>query len=459
MEGIYPNAMRNLPGNWTFQSPRGTTLRRVLAHQALVRKASGGRLPHWAIPLAYAVVAVLLGATLPRIETHWLPELVAPVSTSSAMAIDSSIASGMIALTGIVFSLAFVMVQFGATAYSPRLVSWIARDPFLMHAIGVFTATFLYAVAALLWIDRNRSGKVPCISAWLVVGLLLASVALFVCLVQRLSRLQVQSILVFAAECGRRVIDTFYPPLGLGPHPFVAAEFERLPITQTLVDHGRPRAIQALDTSALLAAACDSGGVVEMSSAVGDTVAEGRVLLRVYGARRPISERLLRKAIITGERRTFQQDPKYAIHLLSDIAIRALSPAVNDPSTAVQALDQIQDLLLRLGRRRLEVGALRDDDGKLRLAIPVPTWEDFLTLALEEIRHYGSGDVQVMRRMRALLGDLLEELPAERRPALHAQLERLETVISRVFEDEEEVLVASMEDHQGLGAPRKRLRR
>jgi uncharacterized membrane protein len=87
------------------------------------------------------------------------------MSVPAAMAIYSAIASGMIALTGIVFSLTFVMAQFSASAYSPRLVLWIARDPMMSHALGMFTATFLYAIAALAGLDRNVSGKIPFVSA------------------------------------------------------------------------------------------------------------------------------------------------------------------------------------------------------------------------------------------------------------------------------------------------------
>jgi uncharacterized membrane protein len=97
-----------------------------------------------------------------------------------------------------------------------------------------------------------------------------------------------------------------------------------------------------------------------------------------------------------GPERTFDQDPRYAIRLLVDIAIRALSPAINDPTTAVQALDQIEDLLLRLGRSRLQVGPARDAAGTLRLVIPQPTWEDFVVLAFEEIRYSGATSVQIM---------------------------------------------------------------
>src|SRR5438046_1590224 len=122
-------------------------------------------LPDWSTPLLYAVAALAFGTAVPRLEHQWFPGLFNPITAPIAIAIDSSVASGMLALTGIVFALAFVTVQFGAIAYSPRLVSWIARDPFVMHAIGIFTATFLYALAALAWVDRAGSGRVPFLSS------------------------------------------------------------------------------------------------------------------------------------------------------------------------------------------------------------------------------------------------------------------------------------------------------
>lgn len=424
-------------------------------HQALMRRTRGLRIPPWSIPLAYSVGAIVMGLVLPRIESRWLPGWGLPLSTSAAIAIDSSVASGMIALTGIVFALAFVMVQFGSVAYSPRLVPWIAGDPILMHSIGIFNATFLYALAALAWVDRRDSVQVPFLSTAFVVILLVVSVGVFVGLVQRLSSLQVHRVLIFAAEQGRRVIDGLYPPLDASPATRVDAESFHLPLTQTLTDTGRPMAIQAIDTQALFDLACASGGLIEMVSAVGDTVGEGKVLLRVYGAREKIAESELLRAIVLGNERTFEQDPKYAILILADIAIRALSPAINDPATAVQALDHIEDLLLRVGRRRLESGDFRDQAGEVRLILPVPEWEDFLNLGLAEIRHYGADSLRVMRRMRALLADLLVALPSERRRSLRQERDRLDAIINRTFEDDEEILLASVEDRQGLGASRR----
>ena len=412
------------------------------------------RLPDWAIPLLYAVAAVFADVALPRIEHRFLPGFTAEMSAPAAMAIYTSVGSGMIALTGIVFSLAFVMVQFSSTAYSPRLVLWIARDPVIWHAVGVFTATFLYAIGAIAWVDRNGSGKVPFLSVWVEFALLLASVAMFVALIQRIGLLQINRMLTFTGDMGRQVIEAMYPRLDAAGVLTQPEEFRRLPITQTLIHTGRPQALQALDERALLMLGSESGGVVEVVSCIGDTLVEGTLLLRVMGGRQKIEKEAWKKAFETGEERTFEQDPTYAIRLLVDIAIRALSPAINDPTTAVQALDQIEDLLRRLGSRRLEIGAIRDNTGALRLVIPHPTWEDFLRLAFDEIRFCGATSIQVMRRMKALVSDLIHALPEERHEPLRHHQKRLDSTIARSFADPEEQLEAAVEDRQGLGAPR-----
>jgi uncharacterized membrane protein len=214
--------------------------------------------------------------------------------------------------------------------------------------------------------------------------------------------------------------------------------------------------IQSLDLAVLSVLAEAAGGVIAMESAVGDTLVESTPLLQVYGARESIDEAALWKAIRIGSERTFEQDPKYAIRLLVDIAIRALSPAINDPTTSVQALDQIEDLLVRLGRRRLEIGEVRNGAGSVVVVCQVPTWEDFLNLAFTEIRTYGAQSPQVVRRLKALVTDLSHAVPPERRAALRDHQKRLDTTIQRSFPDTDDYHQATMEDREGLGVPRKR---
>lgn len=420
----------------------------------MLSKTRRARLGPWLIPLLYAVAAIFAGLLFPRFETRVLPHVAAGFSVNSAVAIYSSIASGMMAFTGIVFSLAFVMVQFSATAYSPRLVLWVARDPVVSHALGIFSATFLYAISALAWLDRGGSGKVPFFSAWIVIALLLASVGMFVGLINRIGMLQINRMLIFTGDQGRNVIETLYAPLGSPSVKIQPDNYARSFPAQTLLHRGHPLSLEAVRAEKLVRLATMSDGRIDVVAAVGDTVMEGMPLLHVFGAQQRIAEKELRNALELGEERTFEQDPKYAIRLLVDIAIKALSPAINDPTTAVQALDQIGDLLLRLGSRRLEIGSFRDDSGRVRLVVPFPSWDDFLHLAFEEILSCGAKSVQVMRRMKALVADLFTVLPAERHAGLKYWQERLQASISRSFEDAEEKRSASIEDRQGLGITR-----
>ena len=414
-------------------------------------------LPEWVTPLNYAVAALVAGLSLPRLEHLLLPQLTSSVSVAVALTLFSSITSGMIALTGIVFSLAFVMVQFSAVAYSPRLVLWVSRDPVIWHSIGIFTATFLYAIGAAAWVDRAGSGKVPFLTTWLVIILMLASVAMFIALIQRVGLLQINRMLVFTGNLGREVIEQLYLPLETAPSIPRSGEFAQSVVTQTVFHSGGPQALQSIDVPALLALATQAGGSVEVVASVGDTLIAGMPLLHVFGGKHVIEADTWTKVFQTGPDRTFDQDPKYALRLLVDIAIKALSPAINDPTTAVQALDQIQDLLFRLGRRRLEIGAVRDNQGVSRLIVPYPTWEDFLRLAFDEIRFCGATSVQVMRRMKALISDLIAVLPAERHPGLEHHLKRLDATVARSFADDEEKREASVEDRQGLGVALRRL--
>src|ERR1700739_1629360 len=134
----------------TSNSPKNLIWRRLLSLMAQKGRhyERAAALP-WLIPLIYAFGALLIGFTVPRLTYTLLPGYLSTISVNSAIAIYSAIASGMLALTGIVFSLTFLMVQFSASAYSPRLVLWVVRDRVMAHALGVFIATFLYAIAAL----------------------------------------------------------------------------------------------------------------------------------------------------------------------------------------------------------------------------------------------------------------------------------------------------------------------
>ncbi len=412
-------------------------------------------LPQWTLPLGYTVAAIILAFVMPRLEQAFARHIDLGISASAGLTVLAAIASGTMGLTAIVFAVAFVMVQFSAVTYSPRVALRFARDPLLFHALGVFFATFTYALAAAAWVDRDASGRVPALSWLFAVVLLFASLIIFAVLVQRLQGMQINSMLRELGDNGREVIAGLARP---GPRlagQDAAAALAARPVVQVLRHEGPPRYVQRLDAEVLVGLAHRAEGVIVLACAVGDTLADGTVILKVHGAAAPVPEEALRATVQLGLERTFEQDPKYPIRLLVDIAIKALSPAVNDPTTAVQAIDQIEDLLRRLARIELEDGMEVDAAGTLRLVVPMPSWDDYLSLAFDEIRMFGVTSVQVLRRLRAALIGLLDVLGDDPRAGgVRAYLTHMDAVIAASPLDALDRRRAEQQDPQGLGLTR-----
>src|ERR1700722_6410951 len=318
----------------------------------------------------------------------------------------------------------------------------------------------LCAVHARLGGPR-RLGKGPAILDVLVGGLIIVSMLLFSRLMQRLGDLQIGNVLHLLGDQGRAVIGEMFRRIddaSAAPHPAkTAASTARLGrVTQTVKYFGKPRTVAKLDVDSLVALAREGQGTIVMACAVGDTLVEGSALLHVHDSGTPLLEDALRRAVHLKRERTFEQDPKYPIRLLVDIAIKALSPAINDPTTAVQTIDQLEDPLRRLGAAELDAGYAVDANGALRLVFPTPTWEDYLSLALDEIRHFGSNSVQVMRRMRSALVGLADTLPSQERvETVRNYLEHLDRVIGASPFDVEDKRMARQEDRQGIGLSRR----
>ena len=420
-------------------------------------------MPTWLIPTIYVAVALVCGLGVPRLEHAYFASYLNDIAVASALAYLSAVTSGMMALTAIVFSIAYIVVQFNAIAYSPRLALWFAHDPRTFHSLGLFIATFVYALGTMAWVDRGNGGGVPLLSTLIVLVLLVMSMLQFARLIRGVSDLQISNTLRLIGDRGRAVINEMFhesnSPSAVSSADWSSSdEYADLGApTQTLRYSGEPRVIGKFDVDGLIDHAREAGAVIEILSAVGDTVLDDTRLLHVFGGTAPLSEAKLLAAIHLTPQRTFEQDPKYPIRLLVDIAIKALSPAINDPTTAVQAIDEIEDLLRRVGRRELDVGLAKDEKGALRVIIPMPTWEDYLRLAFDEIRQYGGTSVQVMRRLRSALGGIAEVVTSETRlKSVERYLKQLDLVIDRSPLDTEDRWVASQEDRQGLGLSRKR---
>jgi len=274
----------------------------------------------------------------------------------------------------------------------------------------------------------------------------------FFLFVQRLSTgLRPGSLLLLVADRGQRVIDQVYPLRYEPQHPeqTTNAELPGAP-THVIEYQGRSGVVMAFSIAGLVRVARDADAIVELVPQVGDSITTGDPLFRTFGGK-PIAMNKLRGCIAVGTERTMEQDPRFAFRILVDIANKALSPAINDPTTAVLVLDQIDHLLLALGRRRLDEGVARDADGKQRLVYGTPDWPDYVTMAVSEIRQYGEGSLQVSRRLKAMLEHLIAIMPDARLPALQEELTMLASAVQRKFPDAKDRSRAGVADCQGVG--------
>jgi uncharacterized membrane protein len=404
----------------------------------------------------YVVGALVLGYFVPRIRGGTLDWVNPNLGTEQVIAFLSAVSSGMMAFTGIVFALLFIVLQFGSTAYSPHIVPILTRNPALRHAGGVFTGTFLYTLMALR-IAGAEHGGTPAIAIWIALVWLLASVYLLMRLVGVFGTLAVTDVLDLLSAAGHREIEAVYGPYvpqrdGAGHRPR-ADDVPSGRTVQTLLHQGRARYVTGVDVAALVALAREAGGLVRVSVATGDSVTAGTPIARVEGAAHPVDEASLRAAIGLDRDRTSERGPKYSMRLLVDVAIRALSPAVNDPTTAVHVLDQLEDLLRQLGQSNLEIGEVRDSSGTLRLVYPATTWDEYLELGLSEIQYYGAGALQIERRLGALFQLLATDLPDIRRSAVEKLAGERLAFVQRAFPEGALRDTARLVDYQGVGHP------
>jgi uncharacterized membrane protein len=415
----------------------------------------------WAIPAAFAAVAVALALLLPQVDEATDRPLTVSYTSSAATEVLSAIAGGMIAFTGFVFAVVLLLVQFGSAQYSPRLLRSFIRDPVPKIAIGTFVATFVYSLFVLAGVGKEDDPDfVPSLSVTLAISLVAISAFVFLWLLNHVyQQLRVGNVVRAVAREGRTAIDSAYP----GPVREEAGEawstaVEELGEPTTVVEHlGEQGILQVAARAQLVALAEEHGVAIALLPAVGDSVPTGAPLFFVYGQARVGTDRL-RATLDFGIERTIEGDPAQAFRWLVDIAIKALSPAVNDPTTALQAIDQIEDLLRRVGTRRIEAGEIHDASGALRLVYRTPSWDDYVDLAVTEIRRDGTGSAQVVRRLRALLLDLIEVVHPRRTNALRAQLARLDESVESSFAFNERN-VAETADYQGIGSRRVEGRR
>ncbi len=345
------------------------------------------------------------------------------------------------------FGSLLVAIQVASGQMTPRIIATtLLRDPVIKYTVALNVLTMLFAISGL----NRTEDSVNQLAVFIASLLGMASLASFLFLIDYTARL-LRPVRIVSLVCddGMNVVRGVYPVVGPDGPP-KAVEMTAQPARVVLHD-GRSQSVLALEIHRLVAEARRLDGMIEFVPQVGDFVATDEPLFHLYGGAAAIDDGVLRKAIAFGPERTMEQDPMFAFRILVDIALKALSPAINDPTSAVVAIDQIQRLLRLVGNRRLHDDTVHDVAGRPRLILRTPNWADFVRLSCSEIRSCGANNMQIARRMRAMLDNLIQTLPERRHAVLREQLDLLDRALAQSFPFPEDLALARIGDSQGLG--------
>jgi uncharacterized membrane protein len=367
---------------------------------------------------------------------------------TSATAILNTIAASMVSLAALVLTITMVVVQLAMGQFSPRIVQRILRDKPSQLAIGLFVATFVHAVlTSREVIDRgDGTGQVPGIAVVTSYILVLASIAVLVIYVHHIGQaLRVSALIELVGDDTRKLVDRRYPDAG--PPPTVDPDAPRV------VAARESGVVTMIGADALVREARRADCLLELVPALGQFVPAGGPLFLVHGETEDLDESSLFAALSLKLEPTLDEDVAYGFRLLVDIAERSLSESpFQDPTTAMQAIDRLHDILRQLARRPLPDGRVRDDDGEIRLLVKTMSWEDYVRLAFTEIRIAGAGSPQVSRRLVAALNDLRRVALPERIDVLDEQLALLRAATTEEVDAEQDVGLALGADREGIGA-------
>jgi uncharacterized membrane protein len=401
------------------------------------------------------VGAILAGMVLVCLVS-WADEaysLHSSLDADTARAVLGTMAASMFTFVVFVCSALLVAVQLASAQLTPRIIALVFREPVMKYSLALFVFTFTVSLGGLVRI----SNRVPLVTAYTAAYSGLLSLAVFIYLIDHIGKfLRPSGATRTVGGLGREVILDVYP------RRFTDVVVQLPPELNGYLK-GEPAAVLAspvkgvvlaFDIPGLVKLAQREECVIEMVPQVGDFVALGDPLFRMYHGKRPLPAAELCQSIAVGQERTLEQDPTFAFRIIVDIASKGLSPAINDPTTAVLALDQIHHLLRCVGNRQLDDGHVRDADGRLRLVYRTPDWEDFVALAVTEIRQFGGASIQVARRMRAMLENLIQTLPEKRTELLRRELKLLHRSVERFFPEAEDRALADVSDAQGMGGKR-----
>lgn len=403
----------------------------------------------WLMP-AVCIVAGVLCAIFCRWVDRQIGISLMNFTPDGARNLLSGMSGSLLTFLVFVVSSMLLIVQIASGQLTPRIIAMAFTNRLIQYTLGLFVFTYTYTLSTLARIED----KVPQVSVALAVVFTLLCIIVLFWFAQRLGiSLRPVSILQAVGELTRHVVDGVYPQkyiADVSKRRNWRDEVKGLD-SRVVVHRSNSGVLLAIDTRRLVTAAIQARCVVELIPQVGDFLPKDEPLFRVYPTTAPILDHALQQSVLVGSERTLELDPMFGFRIMVDIAARALSPAINDPTTAVMAIDQIHRLLRYVGERRLSDGTIYDDQQKLRVVFPTPNWEDFTSMAFSEIRMFGISSVQIPRRLRAMLEHLLEVMPEARQAALLEELRLLDSAVEASYPAGIMRSRAMTADRQGLG--------
>lgn len=414
-------------------------------------------------PSAGAIaLAVGVGVLLPELDARlvdqlptWVARYLFSGGPEAARAVLAAVAGSLITVTSLTFSLTVVTLQLASSQYSPRLLRTFTRDAVVQATLAVLLATFTYTLTVLRTVRTqhdDRTAFVPQLSVTLAYLLALLAVVMVAVFLAHLARqIRVESIVRDVHAQGAATMRQVLPPRSADgdatpPMPAPAPGLA-VPLCAT-----RSGFLTSIDAGRLVKAAAEVDAMIRVDRLPGDSVIAGTPIATGWpaGGRRldgPALDRLTEqvgKAVHTGFERTSTQDVAFGLRQLVDVAAKALSPGINDPTTAVHALSHISALMCTAAHRELGPRLLRDDAGRPRVVLGQPDFAALLDLAVAQPRRYGSGDPQVLARLLAMLREVawLVRDDTARHAAVRQQLERVcDTVAEQPFDSAERRLL------------------
>ncbi len=397
----------------------------------------------WVIPSMFVLGAVVLSLVL-RAADDALADSDLPLlfdgDASSAQSLLSTIATSIMTFTSLVVSVTVVALQLASQQFSPRVLRTFFRDRGTKVALGIFIGTFVYTLLVLRQVNPGALGEaevVPRVSIAVAFGLALVSLGTFLYFVNHVVHaIRIVSVIDAVAAETRAAIREVHLTGG----PPATGEIPDRPPDLVLTSERSPGAIVALDEDDLVELAERHACLIRLVPAVGQFVPSGAPLAHIWGDQGQAPDLAPAEVLAhvgLHRERTMRQDVGFGFRQLVDIAERALSPAINDPTTAVQALDRIHDLLRRVALAPAPSGHHRGADGRLRLVHPVLGWDELIGLACDEIRLYGGSSPQVQMAMRAMLDDLATVVDEAGRAPLERQRRLLDRAADEHFAPED----------------------